>query len=135
MIIAPRANQDRPLARIRTDLVVLLADTARRGPADTWTRLNGEPLTDQERTLLATATRGELWAAADHTGRLLDEERKQIAGLARIRELVGPHFATLPVGSVMSDVMPLMTDEERAELDAIARTLPADGDVIVPRTA
>lgn len=125
----------RPLARIRTDLVVLLADTARRGPADTWTRLNGEPLTDQERTLLATATRGELQAATHHTGRLLDEERKQITGLGRIRELVGPHFATLPAGSTMADAMALMDDDERAELEAIARTLPADGDVIVPRTA
>ena len=127
------ARPERPLARIRTDVVVLLADIDHR--AGGRTRLDGQPLTDQERALVASATRGELRAAADHTGRLLDDERKQIAALDRIRELVGPYFASLPDGSGMGDVMPLMTAAERAELDALARTLPVDGTVIVPRTA
>jgi hypothetical protein len=130
-----RTGQERPLARIRTDVVVLLSDINRRGPADTWTHLDGQPLTGQEHALAASATRGELGAAAHHTGRLLDEERKQIAALGRIRELTAPYFATLPAGSTFGDAMALMSDSERAELDAIARTLPADGDVIVPRTA
>lgn len=118
-LIQPR----RPLARIRTDVVALLVDQSQR------------TLANDEQDLVATATRAELQATADITARLLDEERKHIAALARIRELVGPYFATLPAGSVMGDAMALMTDEERAELDAIARTLPVDGDVIVPRTA
>lgn len=113
----------RPLARIRTDVVVLLVDRSQRA------------LTGSEQALAATATHAELQAAADTTARLLDEERKHIAGLARIRELTAPYFATLPAGSTFGDVTPLMTDTERNELDAIARALPVDGDVIVPRTA
>lgn len=120
---AAHEQHGRHLARIRTDVVALLTDRATR------------PLDVGEQAIVATATRAELQAAADQTARLLDEERKQIAGLARIRELTAPYFAGLPAGSTMGDVMPLMTDDERAELDAIARTLPIDGDVIIPRTA
>lgn len=127
------ARHERPLARIRTDVVALLADIDRR--AADWTRLDGQPLTDQERALVASATRGELRAAADHTGRLLDEESRQIAALDRIRELAAPYFDRLPAGSTFGDVMPLMTDAERGELDTCARALPPDGDVIIPRTA
>jgi hypothetical protein len=116
-------HQARPLARIRTDVVVLLVEGSTR------------PLDDGERALVATATRAELQAAADTNTRLLDEERKHIAGLDRIRELTAPYFATLPTGATFGDVMPLMTTAERTELDAIARTLPVDGDVIVDRTA
>ncbi|MFE9601977.1 hypothetical protein [Streptomyces hokutonensis] len=126
-------RHERPLARIRTDVVVLLADIDHHGGGQA--RLDGQPLTDQERALVAFATLGELRAAADHTGRLLGEERKQIAALDRIHELVGPYCARLPAGSTFGDVMPLMTDAERAELDALVRTLPVDGTVIVPRTA
>jgi hypothetical protein len=115
-------HRPRPLARIRTDVVVLLVEGGTR------------PLDDGERTLTATATRAELQAAADTNTRLLGKERKHIASLDRIRELTAPYFAALPTGSTFGDVMPLMSHTERTELDAIARTLPTDGDVIVPRT-
>ncbi|MFD5227419.1 hypothetical protein ACFWJ5_02530 [Streptomyces qaidamensis] len=119
---AAARTRPRPLARIRTDVVALIVDRSQR------------TLTDAEQVLVATATRAEYQAAADITARLLEEARKHTAGLARIRELTAPYFATLPAGSVMGDVMALMSDGERAELDAVARALPVDGDVIIPRT-
>lgn len=118
---AMRDQRSRPLARIRTDVVTLLTERATR------------PLTDDEKTLTATATRGELQAAADITARQIDEARQYTAALARIREIAAPYFAQLPAGSTFADITPLMTRAERAELDALADSLPPDGDVIIPR--
>lgn len=122
--VTAAAHAERPqgLSRIRTDVVTLLAERATR------------TLTDDEQALVATATRGEYAAAATETARLLDEERQQIAALARIRELTGPYFAALPAGSTMGEVMPLMSPAERSELEALADQLPPDGQVIIPRT-
>ncbi|MFJ7242354.1 hypothetical protein ACIQWB_35245 [Streptomyces olivaceus] len=116
---AAMRDHARHLNRIRTDVVTLLTARATR------------PLNADEQALVATATRAELQAAADQAARLIDEDTAYIASLNRIRELAAPYFAKLPDGATFGDVMAIMPPAERAELDAIAATLPIDGDIIV----
>ncbi|WP_327268781.1 hypothetical protein OG233_13985 [Streptomyces sp. NBC_01218] len=135
LLATARSRQERPLARIRTDVVSILIGLDLRGEAECWAHRDGQPLTGDERELVMSATQGEFLAAAEETTRLLAEERKQVAALRRIRELVGPYFATLPANSTMAEVMPLMSEAERSELRVLASTLPPDGTVIVPPAA
>lgn len=130
---AATRTQPRPLARIRTDVVALFLDLAVADGG--WVHHDGSPLTADEQATVSSATPAECQAAADHIGRALEETREERAALARIRELSDPHFARLPDGSTMADVMALMTAEERDEVDALAAGMTPDGTVIVPRRA
>ncbi|MBT2425220.1 hypothetical protein J7F02_05850 [Streptomyces sp. ISL-112] len=116
-----RAQQHGPLARIRTDVVALLADSAER------------TLTEAEKNLIADATRAEYRAAADQVAGLIERDAERITAIRRIRELAAPYFAQLPSGSTFDDVMPLMPPADRLELDALATALAIDGVVIVDR--
>ncbi|MFJ8349729.1 hypothetical protein ACIQ9J_25875 [Streptomyces sp. NPDC094153] len=130
---AARTEHKPPLARIRTDVVALLLDLDVVGSGG-WAHRDGRPLTSDERSLVSSATAAECHAAAEHIGRALDEQREDVAALARIRELSTLYFEKLPAGSTMADVMALMTADERAEIEGLAASLPVDGTVIVPRS-
>jgi hypothetical protein len=114
-----RAQRHGPLARVRTEIVDLIVASTRR------------PLNGAEQDIVAAATLAERQAASHQVVRSLGEDGTHLAALNRMRELLAPHFAILPAGSVMGDAMALMGDAERTELTSIARTLPIDGTVIV----
>lgn len=121
-----------PPSNIRPEVVALLADLNLAGHPDNWSHTDGRPLTPAERDLVLSATFAELEALLDYTKRAMDHAEEQAAAITRIGEITAPHFAGLPAGSRMADVMPLLTDAELVEIDGLMELVAPDGYVFIP---
>lgn len=112
---------------IRPEVVALLTDLNLAGQPAQWTHADGRPVTPDELALALTANFAELKALVDYSKRASDYATDQAAAVTRIGEITAPHFAELPDGARMDDVMPMLTDAERAELADLMELVTLDG--------
>lgn len=119
---------------IRPEAVALLTDVAidPHQHYTQWTRRDGTPLTDEEQRLIGSATAPELQAVADYSQRIIEREEQMSRAFTRLAELAIPYFAQLPEGAVMDDVVPLMSEDDRAEFERLAELVAPDGTVVPP---
>ncbi|WP_333766487.1 hypothetical protein [Streptomyces sp. IBSBF 2435] len=123
-----------PLSNIRLDVVTLLCDADFRRLPDTnrWSHLDGRPFTKAEQTLAFSATREEFEIAADQINREFDYRREYEEAVEALPQLLLPYFAQLPDSSTVSDVLPLMSDQDRAEYNRLRDILAPDGYLNAP---
>jgi hypothetical protein len=108
----------------------IIDDVMRSLPADV-RRINGTPLTSDEIALLRSATRAE-WEAACRHGRTITEFHEAKADdMGRLVELTTPYFAGLPDDATTADVLTVMPDAERAEVEEILTRIAPDGLVFI----
>ena len=119
---------------IRPHVVALLLDADFPDPKDpaTWTRQDGRPLSEEERTLMLSATVEELDAFEDQVQREDDDWQAKLEAGDRLFRLIAPLFAQLPAGSGVADVVELMDENALAALDEIADVMAPDGIAVLP---
>nr|WP_127891800.1 hypothetical protein [Streptomyces sp. S10(2018)] len=87
---------------------------------------DGRPFTRAERDLLITSTSEEK-AAAIAQIQLEDEWQRELDEMkAAFVDLLTKYFAKLPDGSVVSDAVAIMTDEDYAEFERLAEIATAE---------
>ncbi|MCF1595773.1 hypothetical protein [Streptomyces muensis] len=100
-------------------------DLARHEDPSRCYHLDGHPFTTAEHQLLSTMTPAEI-AAAKAQMRLEDEwERELDAMKDAFVELLMKYFARLPKGSVVSNAVAIMTDEDRTEYERLVKIVTA----------
>ncbi|MFE6397498.1 hypothetical protein [Streptomyces alboflavus] len=117
-----------PHSPIRPEVVVLITDLD-LDPRDDRTRpyhRDGRPFTRAEHALLATSTKAEI--AAAHTQMRIEAEWQRELDEMKdaFVELLMKYFAKLPKGSVVSDAVEIMTDEDYAEFERLAEIVTAE---------
>jgi hypothetical protein len=114
---------------IRLDVVTLLcdADFRRRPDTNRWSHRDGQPFTKAEQALAFSATREEFMIAAGQINREVDYHREYEEAVEALPKLLLPYLAQVPDGSTVSDVLPLMSDEDRAEYLRLREALAPDG--------
>jgi len=125
-----------PKPTVRPHLVALLLDADLpdlKDPA-TWTRQDGRPFTEEERTLMVSATSEERRAFADQVLREEEFWQDRIEASNRLIQLIAPFFAQLSADSGVADLVDLMGEDALAALDQIAHVLSSDGIAILPIT-
>ncbi|WNZ09628.1 hypothetical protein [Streptomyces sp. 11x1] len=116
-----------PSSSVRPEVVLLITDLdlARHEDPSRCYHLDGHPFTTAEHQLLSTMTPAEI-AAAKAQMRLEDEwERELDAMKDAFVELLMKYFARLPKGSVVSDAVAIMTDEDRTEYERLVKIVTA----------
>ncbi|NUV64309.1 hypothetical protein [Streptomyces sp. CAI-85] len=118
--------------QVRPEVVTLLADVAidPQQHYSTWTHRDGRPLAPDEVDLVGSSTRAELETMIAYAERAVAYELEVTEAGERIIELTKPYFARLPAGSVIRDVVPLMSSEEREELQRLADLVAPDGTLV-----
>lgn len=107
---------------IRPDVVALFADVDWYGYQDDPKRpyhRDGRPFTRAEHALLISVTREEKAAGFAQMKREDDWLREVDAMRETFVALVRKYFAKLPKGSVVSDAVAIMTDEDLAEYERL----------------
>lgn len=117
---------------IRDTVVSLFLDLNLTDNPGTWTHRNGRPVTPDELRLALSATRAELQAVQDLSQLALDHSTEHAEAHKRILEIAAPYFAQLPEGSIMRDVLPLLTPDDRAEFDRLTDLVAPDGTIVMP---
>lgn len=125
----PHTRSSLPQSNIRLDVVTLLcdADFRRRPDTNRWSHLDGRPFTKAEQALAFSATREEFTIAADQIKREGDYRREYQEAVEALPKLLLPYFGQLPTGATVSDVVPLLSDEDRAEYLRLREALAPDG--------
>ncbi|QYX78976.1 hypothetical protein [Streptomyces akebiae] len=116
-----------PSSSVRPEVVLLITDLDldRHEDPSRCYHLDGRPFTTAEHQLLSTMTPAEI-AAAKAQMRLEDEwERELDAMKDAFVELLMKYFARLPKGSVVSDAVAIMTDEDRTEYERLVKIVTA----------
>lgn len=117
---------------VRSDVVALLVDID--WPASTpFTRMvrdNGELFTDAEAALIASAKKHEIEAGLRYMETVREFHQQQERDVRRVVELTQPYYA-LPGVETLGDIEPLMTAEERVELEMLCDGLAPDGYLII----
>lgn len=117
---------------IRADVVSLLVDLDPFSyGSPVLRRLDGRPMTDAERGLINSATGPEHQAAADYFRRVAEHAEEMASAHRRIDEITRPYFDRLDSGATMADVLPLLTEAERAEIDRLHEIATPDGTIIM----
>jgi hypothetical protein len=81
-----------------------------------WKRIDGTPLTAEERDLVANANRQDLLAGREILDREAEKARADGADMNRVAELAEPYYQQFGEGSTMGDVVKVMPEPERTEL-------------------
>lgn len=122
------------MTEIRTDVVAHILDLVLDGPPSNWTHRDGRPATQDDINTVMNATFAELRTALDHTRRAHDYAQEQEQAAKRVLELTRPYFTHAGPDAAIADIRPLMTDQERAELDQLSEFLAPDGTIVRPAT-
>lgn len=93
--------------------------------------LDGSPLTDTERDMVRSATRKELEASVDYADRAARYAAEQAADASRVVELLNPYFERHPEAATVDDVVPLMSDTDRAEFLQLMERVAPDGTIVL----
>lgn len=114
---------------IRLDVGTLLCDTDFRLRPDTnrWSHRDGRPFTKAEQALAFSATGEEFGLAADQINREVAYHREYEEAVETLPKLLLPYLAQLPEGATVSDVLPLMSDQDRTAYDRLRDILAPDG--------
>ncbi|MEH0625072.1 hypothetical protein [Streptomyces stelliscabiei] len=117
-----------PHSSVRPNVVVLITDVdfdRRDDPTRPYHR-DGRPFTVAEHALLVTCTPEEIAAAKAQMRREAEWQRELDAMQDAFVELLMKYFAKLPKGSVVSDAIAVMTDEDYAEYERLVKIVTAE---------
>jgi hypothetical protein len=122
------------LSNIRLDVVTLLCDTDFNRKPDTnrWSHLDGHPFTKAEQDLAFSCTREEFEMVAAQVQRDGSYRREYQGAVKALLKLLLPYLAVLPHASTVSDVIPLMSDEERSVYQMLSDIVAPDGNLYAP---
>ncbi|MFG2629703.1 hypothetical protein [Streptomyces sp. NPDC048473] len=118
---------------IRLDVITLICDSnfKYRTETNTWSHREGRPFTKEEQKTALSCTRYEFEIAAAQIKREIAYRRERAELPDTLYALLSPYFAQLPTGSTVSDVEPLMTDEDRTEYERLRDLVAPDGYLLV----
>ena len=125
-----------PAPKIRPDVVALLVDLE---PCDldlpARFHLDGRPMTEAECDLINEATGPEWEAAADYYRRFGEHAEDMAKAHERLAEIMRPYFDRLSSSATVDDVLPLLTETEREEVDRLHELVAPDGTIVMPSNA
>ncbi|MBT2451057.1 hypothetical protein J7F03_29075 [Streptomyces sp. ISL-43] len=123
-----------PETELRIEIIALLldADFKLRPDTNTWSHSDGRPFTRAEQATAFQATRAELEAMAALSARNAAAVREQDNAVEALTELVLSYFARHPEARMVMDVLPHMTEEDRAEYERLCAIAAPDGGIYLP---
>ncbi|MFD3937102.1 hypothetical protein ACFWSF_03335 [Streptomyces sp. NPDC058611] len=123
-----------PETELRVEIIALLldADFKLRPDTNTWSHSDGRPFTRAEQATAFQATRAELEAMAALSARNAAAVLEQDNAVEALTELVLSYFARHPEARMVMDVLPHMTEEDRAEYERLCAITAPDGDIYLP---
>ncbi|WP_327255893.1 hypothetical protein [Streptomyces sp. NBC_01244] len=123
-----------PETELRIEVIALLldADFKLRPDTNTWSHSDGRPFTQAEQTTAFQATRAELEAVAALTARNAAAALEQDKAVQALTKLVLSYFARHPEARMVMDVLPHMTEEDRAEYERLCVIAAPDGGIYLP---
>ncbi|EST29219.1 hypothetical protein [Streptomyces roseochromogenus] len=117
-----------PHSSVRPEVILLITkvDFSRRDDLTRPYHRDGRPFTHAEHALLITCTPEEV-AAAKTQSRLEAEWQRELGAMQdAFFDLLMKYFAKLPKGSMVSDAVAIMTDEDYAEFERLAEIVTAE---------
>ncbi|GHI86539.1 hypothetical protein [Streptomyces xanthophaeus] len=123
-----------PETELRIEIIALLldADFKLRPDTNTWSHSDGRPFTRAEQATTFQATRAELEATAALSARNAAAVLEQGNAVEALTELVLSYFAQHPEARMVMDVLPHMTEEDRAEYERLCAIAAPDGGIYLP---
>ncbi|MFJ5020917.1 hypothetical protein [Streptomyces goshikiensis] len=123
-----------PETELRIEIIALLLDSdfKLRPGTNTWSHSDGRPFTRAEQTTALQATRAELEAMAALSARYAAAVREEDDAVEALTELVLSYFARHPKARMVMDVLPHMTEEDRAEYKRLCAIAAPDGGIYLP---
>ncbi|MFG2410174.1 hypothetical protein [Streptomyces goshikiensis] len=123
-----------PETELRIEVIALLldADFKLRPDTNTWSHSDGRPFTQAEQATAFQATRAELEAVAALSARNAAAALEQDNAVEALTELLFSYFARHPEARMVMDVLPHMTEEDRAEYERLCAIAAPDGGIYLP---
>ncbi|MCX5294970.1 hypothetical protein OG898_00485 [Streptomyces sp. NBC_00193] len=123
-----------PETELRMEVIALLldADFKLRPDTNTWSHSDGRPFTQAEQATAFQATRSELEAVAALSARSAAAALEQDNAVKALTELLFSYFARHPEARMVMDVLPHMTEEDRAEYERLCAIAAPDGGIYLP---
>ncbi|MEU9143617.1 hypothetical protein [Streptomyces sp. NPDC048349] len=123
-----------PETELRVEIIALLldADFKLRPETNTWSHSDGRPFTRAEQATAFQATRAELEAVAALSARNAAAALEQDNAVEALIELLFSYFARHPEARMVMDVLPHMTEEDRAEYERLCAIAAPDGGIYLP---
>lgn len=123
-----------PETELRIEVIALLMDSdfKIRPDTNTWSHRDGRPFTRAEQATALQATHAELEATAALRARNTAAALEQGTAVEALTELLLSYFARHPEARMVMDVLPLMTEEDRAEYERLCAIAAPDGGIYLP---
>ncbi|MFI6421807.1 hypothetical protein ACIBG6_30900 [Streptomyces sp. NPDC050842] len=123
-----------PETELRIEVIALLleADFKLRPDTNTWSHSDGRPFTQADQATAFQATRTELEAVAAMSACNAAAALEQDKAVEALTELVLSYFARHPEARMVMDVLPHMTEEDRAEYEGLCAIAAPDGGIYLP---
>ncbi|MEU9103448.1 hypothetical protein AB0D54_03610 [Streptomyces xanthophaeus] len=123
-----------PETELRIEVTALLMDSdfKLRPDTNTWSHRDGRPFTRAEQAAALQATHAELEATAALSARNAAAALEQGTAVEALTELLFSYFTRHPEARMVMDVLPHMTEEDRAEYDRLCAIAAPDGGIYLP---
>ncbi|MFI5761288.1 hypothetical protein ACIA8F_10100 [Streptomyces sp. NPDC051563] len=120
-----------PETELRIEVIALLMDSdfKHRPDTSTWSHRDGRPFTRAEQATALQATHAELEATAALSARNAAAALEQGTAVEALTELLFSYFARHPEARMVMDVLPHMTEEDRAEYERLCAIAAPDGGI------
>ncbi|MBT2467290.1 hypothetical protein J7E97_05240 [Streptomyces sp. ISL-66] len=123
-----------PETELRIEVIALLMDSdfKLRPDTSTWSHRDGRPFTRAEQATALQATHAELETTAALSARNAAAALEQGTAVEALTELLFSYFARYPEARMVMDVLPHMTEEDRAEYERLCAIAAPDGGIYLP---